>query len=167
MGIDIFNGANVTICWDVTKGLPFTTSTVDEVYSDHFFEHLCIEDVQKLMGEIHRVCKPNALVEIRVPHFSGFTNFYEFHKTSYRHNSFAEYTNTWGMWDSKYQFELLSDKINLVNRQSPKNHRVTKYYLWNYPMEWIVNKMKLVYETTGWCHIFPAWEIIFKMKVRK
>ena len=71
------------------------------------------------------------------------------------------------MFKTLYQFDLVSRKLNLVNRQSPKNHRVTKYYLWNYPMEWLVNKMSLVYETTGWCRLFPAWEIIFKMEVRK
>mgnify|MGYP001164096124 CR=1 FL=1 len=166
--VERYQHKRIHVLWDLrVLPWPFLNNSVDAIYSDHFFEHLCIEDVQKAMEEIHRICKKDAPVEIRVPHFSGFTNFYEFHKTSWRHNSFAEFTNNVGMFDSPSQFQMCDVRINLVNRQSPKNRRVTKFYLWNYPMEWLVNRMPLVYETTGWCHIFPAWEIIFKMKVGK
>jgi len=168
MGIDYIGAKAVAMVWDVRNGLPFPDSTVAEVYSDHFLEHLPIEQIIKLMREIHRVCKPGVMAEIHVPHFSGFTNFYEFHKSSFRHNSFAEFKiGEQGMYNEPHRFRLISSKINLVNRQSPKNHHATKYYFWNYPMEWLVNKMPLVYETTGWCHLFPAWEIIFKFEVVK
>jgi len=166
IGIDQLGKADILM--DVTKEpLPFADSTVDAIYSDHFLEHLAIEDIVNLMGEIHRVCKPDALVEIRVPHFSGFTNFYEFHKTSFRLNSFAEYMWEEGMFNSNARISLISRKINLVNRQSPKNHAVTKWFWWNHPMEWLVNKFPRAYEMSGWRNIFPAWEIIFKFRVMK
>ena len=166
IGVDIMEGSDIVA--NLTKdNLPFADSTVDAVYSDHFLEHLAIEDITKLMEDIHRVCRNGAIVEIRVPHFSGFTNFYEYHKTSFRLNSFAEFLWEEGMFLSKAKFNLISRRINLVNRQSPKNRAVTKWFIWNYPMEWLVNKMPRVYEMSGWRSLFPAWEIRFKFKVTK
>ena len=168
-GIDFMPFPGVDYVVDVRKvPLPFENNSVDEVYTDHFLEHLEIEVICKVMEEIHRVCKPLAPVEIRVPHFSGLTNFYEFHKTSFRYNSFSEFIiGGGGMFMSVAQFYLVSTKINLVNRQSPKLRPVTKYFFWNYPMEWLVNKMPLVYDLTGWHNLFPAWEIVWKLKVIK
>lgn len=169
IGIDYLDDPQVDINIDLRKcPLPFPDNFVSEVWSNHFFEHLCIEHVCRMMREIHRVCKPGAKVEIRVPHFSGLTNFYEFHKTSFRYNSFSEFiVGGWGMYSDKAQFELVSTKINLVNRQSPKLKPHTWWHFWNYPMEWLVNKFPLQYELTGWRNLFPAWEIIFVFKVVK
>lgn len=162
IGIDIMPFDQVDYVLDVARGnLPFGDNSIDEVYCNHFLEHLSIEDIAKVMGEIHRVCKQGARVEIRVPHFSGFTNFYEFHKTSFRYNSFREFIDMGGMFKSSIQFKLIHRRINLVNRQNPALQRVTKYFFWNYPLEWFFNKMPMVYELTGLRNLFPAWEIIF------
>ena len=168
IGID-YMGETADINIDLaTHPIPFPKDSVEEVWSNHFLEHLDIEGVCKVMQEIHRVCKPNALVEIRVPHFSGLTNYYEFHKTSFRYNSFSEFiVDGWGMFNFDTKFELLSTKINLVNRQSPKLRPYTWWHFWNYPMEWLVNKFPLTYELTGWRNFFPAWEIVYKFKVVK
>ena len=71
------------------------------------------------------------------------------------------------MFESATVFYKTSTKINIVNRQSPKLKKHTKWHLWNYPIEWIVNKYPLFYELTGFRNLFPAWEIIFKMRVVK
>lgn len=47
--------------------LPFDTSTIDEIIAIHFLEHVG-EGFFKLMQEVYRVCKPNALFKIIVPH---------------------------------------------------------------------------------------------------
>jgi SAM-dependent methyltransferase len=169
LGIDYMLAPNVDYVVDLEKSpLPFKDNSVSEVWSNHFLEHLTIDGICKVMEEIHRVCKPWAYVEIRVPHFSGLTNFYEFHKTSFRYNSFSEFTlGGWGMFESPALFYKVSTKINIVNRQSPKLHPHTWWYFWNYPIEWFVNKFPLFYELTGLRSIFPAWEVIFKMRVVK
>jgi hypothetical protein len=169
IGIDGMAAPNVDCVVDMEKDpLPFENDSVSEVWSNHFLEHLTIEGVCKVMGEIHRVCKPWAYVEIRVPHFSGLTNFYEFHKTSFRYNSFSEFLlGGWGMFESDALFYLVDTKINIVNRQSPKLRPHTRWHLWNYPIEWLVNKAPLFYELTGFRNLFPAWEVIYKMRVVK
>lgn len=50
-----------------TEPLPFETSSVDEIYSSHCLEH--IRNLIHVISEITRISKPNARVEIRVPHW--------------------------------------------------------------------------------------------------
>lgn len=49
--------------------LPFEDSTVDEVRAWHILEHLG-PGYFHLLQELYRVCKPNALIDIQVPHFN-------------------------------------------------------------------------------------------------
>ena len=112
IGIDSTAYKGVDIVHDVTKGLPFDDNFISGVYTDHFLEHLAIEDVTKLMAEIHRVCKPDSVVQIRVHHFSGFTNFFEYHKTSFRYNSFAEFLEVeLPMFKASIQFTLVERRL--------------------------------------------------------
>lgn len=47
---------------------PFEDGSVGEVIMDHVLEHL--EDTIGTIEELHRICAHNAVLEIRVPHFS-------------------------------------------------------------------------------------------------
>ena len=48
---------------------PFPDDTFDLVIASHILEH--IADLVRLCDELHRVCKPGALVRIATPHFSS------------------------------------------------------------------------------------------------
>jgi SAM-dependent methyltransferase len=53
--------------------LPFDSNSVDEIRAHHIIEHL--NRPFEIMKEFHRILKPNALISIKVPHFSrGFTH---------------------------------------------------------------------------------------------
>jgi len=58
--IDIQNCAD--ICVDVRKGLPFGTSTVDFIFSEHFIEHLDFGEGTNLFKECLRVLKPGGVI---------------------------------------------------------------------------------------------------------
>ena len=159
-GIDVFNFPGVDYVIDLKKGkLPFKNDEVDEIYSNHFFEHLTIDEIVELMKEIFRVCKNSAKIEIHVPHFSGDSNFYEFHKTSFRYNSFREFTSGSGMFVADARFRRIKTKI----------HFSRGIYFWNYLVEPIVNfwKVPIVYEKTCLRNLFPAFEVEFAFKVIK
>ena len=47
-------------------GLPLADSVVDEVFADHALAH--VQDFVGAMEEVWRVCKPGALVHVRLPH---------------------------------------------------------------------------------------------------
>jgi SAM-dependent methyltransferase len=65
IGVDIARVAGVDVIADITRPLPFRDSSVDAVYGSHLVEHL--DDVMAFMGEVHRICRPDALVYFRFP----------------------------------------------------------------------------------------------------
>lgn len=66
IGIDRKADSDADIIRDVEKrGLPFSDSSVAEIVTRHFLEH--VTDLIFVMSEIWRVLKPNARVHIEVP----------------------------------------------------------------------------------------------------
>lgn len=60
----------VDIVWDVNNiPFQFKDNTFSEILMKHVLEH--VDDVVKVMEEIWRISKPNALIKIEVPYFSG------------------------------------------------------------------------------------------------
>ena len=55
---------------DVRKGLPFADSSVDEVRSSHFVEHLTGSERIAFFNELYRVMKPKATAQIITPNWS-------------------------------------------------------------------------------------------------
>src|SRR5438045_2860727 len=52
---------------------PFEDGYFELVEADHVLEHLA--DPFQVIGELFRICGPEAIIHIRVPHFSrGFTH---------------------------------------------------------------------------------------------
>ncbi|VGO18288.1 class I SAM-dependent methyltransferase [Pontiella sulfatireligans] len=47
--------------------LPFGDDTVDFIFSEHFFEHLFLDEAVDLFRECHRILKPNGLIRTCVP----------------------------------------------------------------------------------------------------
>ena len=59
---------------------PFEDNSVDEVICSHILEHL--QDINKTMEEIYRICKPNASVIVRAPYYKSH---YAFGDSTHRH----------------------------------------------------------------------------------
>lgn len=53
---------------DLEGKWPFEDNSVDEVIAHHVFEHLGDPGFFNFLKELYRVCKPNALVHVAVPH---------------------------------------------------------------------------------------------------
>ena len=60
-GVDVIHDINKTP-W------PFKDNEFDELYCSHVLEH--VDDLIKTLNEIKRVCKKNAKIILRLPHFS-------------------------------------------------------------------------------------------------
>ena len=74
IGMDINNRTAADIVHDLNVfPYPIEDSTFDEVYMDNSLEHL--NDVIKVMEEIHRICKAGALIKIMVPYFRSIWAF--------------------------------------------------------------------------------------------
>jgi SAM-dependent methyltransferase len=66
IGLDNVAVPGVDVLGDLNQGLPFKDNSLDAVYANHILEHL--NDFLGTMNEIYRVCKPGALVFVKVPH---------------------------------------------------------------------------------------------------
>lgn len=70
ISIDFNPESNPDILWDLNNyPWPFNDNEFDMVYSSHCLEHL--NNTKKALEEIWRISKPNALVIVKLPHFSS------------------------------------------------------------------------------------------------
>ncbi len=68
--VDLNACTNPSVVWDLNKTpWPFPDTSFDQVVALSIIEHL--DDFLDVMGEIHRICRPDAQVSILVPHFSS------------------------------------------------------------------------------------------------
>jgi len=73
-GLDISSLGKADVICDINEGyFPFKDSIFKLVYASHIIEH--IEDPEKTLKEIHRVCKKGAHVLLRYPHFRSINAF--------------------------------------------------------------------------------------------
>jgi len=83
-----WQGKQDVIC-DLSKEVPFKDNSVDEILMDNFLEHMPREKFFWFMDEIHRICKPGAIIKIYVPHctspgaFGHPSHYTYFHSSSF------------------------------------------------------------------------------------
>lgn len=61
-------GGATDIVWNICNGIPLPDSSVSELYTSHFLEHLVPTDVHVVLQEMWRVCINGAKVTIKLPH---------------------------------------------------------------------------------------------------
>ena len=68
--IDINPNFEPTFCFDINdRRWPIHSNTYDMIYAHYILEHTY--NLVKVMEEIYRIAKPNAIIHIKVPHYSG------------------------------------------------------------------------------------------------
>jgi len=91
IGVDLAPSPSVDVVADLSRRFPFNASTVDSLRAYDIIEHL--PDRIHTMNEIWRICKPDALVDIRVPSSDGRGAFQDpTHVSFWNANSFHYYT---------------------------------------------------------------------------
>jgi hypothetical protein len=133
---------------------PLPSDQFREVHAYDVMEHL--ENVIGTLEELHRICKPGAIIHITVPHFSCANAFTDpTHRHYFGHQSFHYLTgeHEHGHY-SHVRFRRRETKLwfrpSLVNRfaQRLANARPEKY-------------------EARWAWIFPAWFLSAKLEVVK
>jgi spore maturation protein CgeB len=90
IGVDLADGPDVDVVANLNQRFPFSDNSVDIVRAYDAIEHL--HDRIHTMNEIWRICKPNALVDIRVPSTDGRGAFQDpTHVSFWNINSFKYY----------------------------------------------------------------------------
>lgn len=67
LNIDYDWRPGIDLCWDITRGLPLETESLDGVFTEHCLEHLTLDDCRKLLADLHRILVPSGTLRIVVP----------------------------------------------------------------------------------------------------
>ncbi|MBS3078626.1 methyltransferase domain-containing protein [Candidatus Pacearchaeota archaeon] len=89
---------------------PFKDNSFEYIISISTLEHL--ENLIKVMEEIHRICKNNAIIEIRVPHFASLGAF----KDPTHRIFFSYYSMDYFTKDFDYNFYTKA-RFNIIERK--------------------------------------------------
>ena len=147
VGADVVHDLN-TLPW------PFQDGQFEQVYAYDVLEH--VDDVPRVLEEIHRVSRPGALLHVTVPHFSSanaFTDLTHRHYFSWR--SFDPYV-AGDVLDfySRARFRRKSTRISFYT--SIVNRLVFR----------LANRCPERYERR-WAWMFPAWFLYYELEVVK
>jgi ubiquinone/menaquinone biosynthesis C-methylase UbiE len=138
---------------------PFPDSTFDEIYCDNILEHL--DDVVQVMVELHRISKPNGLIEITVPFFPHRNaNTDPTHKHWFGVHSFDYFINGTSLSEFHYspvQFTLQSAEFDMG---------ITHRHFFDTLLALFANKNKDFYENRL-ANIFPLAQLTFRLMVAK
>jgi SAM-dependent methyltransferase len=146
-GVDIRADSEADLVFDLNfSPLPFKNDSFDYVVSNHVFEHL--DDVEKVMREIHRVTKHKSRISVLLPHFSWFYSYCDpTHKRGFSVFSFDKIAPRCG-------FRIVFRKITF--------HSAIRRYMVHH----LFNRFPLSYERF-WAFILPAEELVFEFEVIK
>lgn len=156
----------VDIVHDIEKfPYPFKNNEFDAALCIMVLEH--VKDVIGVMKELHRICKPGAIIKIKVPYFSCPSNYVDLtHKTLFSYYSFDMFTE-----NSRYDYWEFSKMPEFKGIKFPmfkiRKRKLIFYYIFK-PLEWIFNNKLMAFIYTGlFSYIFPAGEIYFELEVLK
>ena len=153
INVDLVNLPGVDVWFDLNKfPWPFGDNQFEEVISIATFEHL--DNLVKVMEEVYRISKPNAIIDIRVPHFSSLGAFRDpTHK-----NFFTYYT--FDYFDKDFEYNFYSNaRFKIIDRKIIYGKGLGF-------LQWIANKFPKFHEVYL-RKIFPARSIYFILKTDK
>jgi len=140
---------------------PFRNNTFDKIFCSHILEHL--SDLRRVMKEIYRISKDQAIIKIRVPHFSSFTYYTDpAHKIPFAYLTFDNLLGDF-ICETEYKdkkaplFKILKRKLNFTR---------TRATFLNKFINPILNINPIMYERF-FCWIFPCSEVIYDLKIIK
>jgi len=116
--LDYFKLNGVDVVHDLNKfPYPFKDNTFEEVFADNVLEHL--NDPQKPLEELSRICKPGAVIDIIVPLAPTMHAFRDpTHKLFFTYRTFEYFTEESKSLNhyTKARFKILSRRIIFHNQ---------------------------------------------------
>lgn len=130
---------------------PLDTAAFDEIHAYDVLEH--VHDVVAFMEEVHRVCAPEGVVHITVPHFSSGNAWRDpTHRRAFTHDTLLYFDSRHPRaFYSSARFETVHSEI--IFAKTLINKLVSR----------LANRWPASYEDR-WAGIFPAWYLYWKLR---
>ncbi|MBZ0220874.1 MAG: class I SAM-dependent methyltransferase [Candidatus Methylomirabilis sp.] len=166
-GIDASTSSEADIIHDLNRfPYPFDDSEFDGIVCRHILEHL--DDIPRVMRELHRILKPSGTLSIITPHFSCDNSYTDpTHKHHFSVRSFDYFIMGKRLAQDIYTEALFEEKISKlvfsdIYRRGAFNINMHRCL----GLEWIVNRYPRLYEKY-FAFIFPSNEIIKELEAIK
>jgi len=148
---------------DLEKKLPFKDNSIKEVIANHVFEHII--NFIDMMHELHRICKKNSIIKIKVPFYNSSEQ-----ATDPTHvRSFSPFTFDYFNINSnisKYSHEVGAEKNMFKIKKVKINYALGRTSKLNYLFNPLINLSHSFY-CKFLAGILPASEIEFELVVVK
>jgi SAM-dependent methyltransferase len=112
IGVDMSPASQADVLCDWTKTLPFADGTFDAVRMIHIIEE--VDDIFRMLKEVHRVAKNGAIVTIVTPHYTD-------------HASYCSPAHRWHL--SSFSFWFFSDKPAQYDYYAPAEYREQRVHV--------------------------------------
>ena len=174
IGIDVVALPTVDIVHDLTIfPWPLDDSSFDHIVCNHIIEH--VDDILSFMQEIHRVGKPDAVVDIVTPHY---TNRFSYTDPTHRHHLalrsldyFIEAPTVFRRNFFHRVFETAYPIGDFSFYSTVRFRKITAHFSMARPfritgLQWLFNHLGDFYELYL-AFIFPARDLYFSLQVIK
>jgi predicted SAM-dependent methyltransferase len=103
VNLDLDPSAGADVVWDVTDGLPFDEGTCGFIYSEHFFEHIPVQEGVRFLRECRRALRSGGVVRVAMPSVTEPIRQY--------------YENDWAdkPWLEKYGYTWIKTRAEFIN----------------------------------------------------
>jgi SAM-dependent methyltransferase len=159
VNVDFVKQNGVDVVCDLNKfPWPFKNGEFDEIYASHVLEH--VDDLIKVMNEIHRISSDGAKIIIRGPHFSCGVSYRDpTHKRFFSYFTFEYFCKMEDYYDRKEKglFKINRRKLNFTRLAFPVLNKIFNP---------LINANPEIYERF-FCWILPCSEALFELKVIK
>ncbi|MFQ5787155.1 MAG: methyltransferase domain-containing protein [Thermodesulfobacteriota bacterium] len=149
INLDIQKHKGVDVIHDLNQfPYPFPDNSFSYIYSRNCLDMLF--NVDKVFDELYRICKKDAILDIIVYHFSSQMAYFFMNKTFFNVDSL----------NSVYirkTFEVLEKRLVISERKT--------FLIWL--LEKWINKHKQYYEKTCLKTLVPAYQLFFRLRVKK
>jgi len=157
VGVDFNDRTAADVIHNLNKfPYPFDDSSIDEVYLDNTLEHL--DDVIRVMEEVHRICRPGGMVKVIVPYFRSVWAYIDpTHKHYFTVESFS-YFDPDHMICKRYDYTLARFRTERVVFNETLEGRWTKKLMVS-----LANHWPLRYESYL-SHLYPLDDISYYLR---
>ncbi len=160
VNLDFNKEVKADVYADFEKKLPFEDNTFDHIYTHYVLEHT--QDFFRLMDELYRICKPNATIEVYVPHFTSiYSTKYAYHHQTFGIGSFIMFTSLSDnkQKHGKVRFGIIKEELRLLCEKDKLSWRIFHIVdkLFNQSKRW----------QQVWERLFVFDEVYYKLKVLK
>ena len=139
--------AGVNMVFDFDKfPYPFKDNTFEEIICFHVLEHL--ENIPKVITELHRIGKPGCKIHIKVPYYNHPCMWVDCtHKHGFTRDTLNDFTEEYNTYDETYPKFKLNVQMNpsIVGKYIyPKKLRLWLSYFLGFILKEIEYKMEVI-----------------------